>query len=128
MERMKTVLLIFEEKNELDFIAANLVEDEFLVAKASNLKEALLETERIIPDLVVINTPDTEFDLQVFIKTIKTQRLQDVTLLSLIELENYFKTTSKEHFVVKSVRPKLLLSLIRNVMNNEAIDWFPSLV
>ena len=127
MINMKSVLLVFDDSKELEFIEANLTENGFQVFKADNLKDALTLAEKKIPNLIVVNTFDSEFNLQLFSKQIKTERLKNVSLLSLIELENYLKTSSgKEHFVVKPVRPKLLLSLIRSVMHHEEINWLPS--
>ena len=126
MKNMQSVLLVFDDSKELEFIEANLIENGFKILKTDNLKEALIIAERTIPDLIVVNTFNSEFDLQLFTKQIKTERLKNVSLLSLIELEDYLKSSSKEHFVIKPVRPKLLLSLIRSVMNNEGISWLPS--
>ena len=127
MQNMKSVLLIFEDPKELDFIEANLSENGFEIFRSQNLKEALISAEKNIPDLIVVNTFDSESAIQLFSKQIKTERLKKVKLLSLIELENYLKISfGKEHLVVKPVRPKLLLSLIRSVMHNEEINWLPS--
>jgi DNA-binding response OmpR family regulator len=125
-KNMKSVLLVFDESAELDFIDSNLCENGFLVYKSSNLNDALVVAEKKIPNLIVINTFDSEVEINRFTKQIKTERLKNVNLLSLIELEDYLKTSTKEHFVVKPVRPKLLLSLIRSVMNHEEINWFPA--
>ena len=123
---MKSVLLIFEDSKELDFIKANLCENGFQIFTSNNLKDGLINAERNIPNLIVVNTLDSERTIQLFSKQIKTKQLKNVILLSLIELEDYLKASSVEHLVVKPVRPKLLLSLIRNVMNNEEINWLSS--
>ena len=123
---MKRVLLVFDDQKELEFIESNLTENGFQIFKSDNLKEALTMAEKKLPELIVVNTLDTEIDLQTFCKKVKTERLKDVSILSLIELEDYLNTSSKEHFIVKPVRPKLLLSLIRGVMNNEETSWLPS--
>lgn len=124
---MKSVLLVFDDSKELEFIEANLAENGFEVFKSDSLINALTLAEAVIPNLIVVNTFDSEANLQAFSERIKTPLLKNVFLLSLIELENYLKTSfGKEHFVVKPVRPKLLLSLIRSVMNHEEINWLPS--
>ncbi len=124
---MKSVLLVFNDSRELEFIEENLTENGFQVYKSENLKEAFINAEKTIPNLIVINTLDSELAIQLFSRQIKTEKLKATTLLSLIELENYLKTSfGKEHLVVKPVRPKLLLSLIRSVMHNEEINWLPS--
>ncbi|MBL0330700.1 MAG: response regulator transcription factor [Bacteroidetes bacterium] len=126
MESLKSVLLVFDDSKELEFIEEQLVENDFQVYKCNTLNDALVLAERKIPNLIVINTNDSEINIQSFIGKVKTDRLKDSILLSLIELEDFLKVSSKEHFVVKPVRPKLLLSLIRSMMNREKINWLPS--
>ncbi len=126
MNNMKSVLLVFDDSQELDFIEANLLENGFAVYSSNNLKDALLKAEKVIPNLIVVNTIDSESAIQLFSNQIKTERLKNTTLLSLIELEDYLKVSTTEHFVVKPVRPKLLLSLIRSLLHNENINWLPS--
>lgn len=126
MKNMDSVLLVFDDTRELDFIEANLSENGFRVIKSDNLKDALILAEKTFPNLIVVNTFDSESAILLFSSQIKTEPLKDTILLSLIELEDYLKVSSTEHFVVKPVRPKLLLSLIRSVMNNETINWLPS--
>ena len=126
MESLKSVLLVFDDLKELEFIEEQLVENGFQVYKCNTLNDALVLAERKIPNLIVINTNDSEINIQSFIGKVKTDRLKDSILLSLIELEDFLKVSSKEHFVVKPVRPKLLLSLIRSIMNREKINWLPS--
>jgi DNA-binding response OmpR family regulator len=120
---MESVLLVFDDARELDFIGENLAENGFKVLRSVNLNDAFMLAEKTIPNLIVVNTVDSELDFHAFSKKIKIETLKDVTLLSLIELEAYMKTSNTEHIVVKPVRPKLLLSLIRSVMNNEEINW-----
>ena len=54
---------------------------------------------------------------------IKSKNLKQVAIISLVELEDYLNIAAKQHFIVKPVRPKLLLSLIRSIMNNEEMNW-----
>lgn len=126
MENMKSVLLVFDDTRELEFIEANLTESGYQVLTSYNLKEALTIAENNIPNLIVVNTFDSESSIQLFSQQIKTEELKNTSLLSLIELEDYLKASSVEHLVVKPVRPKLLLSLIRGLMNNEKINWLSS--
>lgn len=126
MKKMKRVLLAFDSHEELDFIEANLAENGFQITKTDNLADALVAAEKIIPDLIVVNTMDTEADLQEFSSRVKTERLKDVSILSLIELEDYLNVSNPQHFVIKPVRPKLLLSVIRSIMNHEKVNWLPA--
>lgn len=123
---LKKVLLVFDDPKELDFIKLNLADNGYEVFKAENLIEALLIAERVIPDLVVVNTADSETSVRSFGKQLKADSLKNVILLTLIELEDYLKVSNIEHYVVKPVRPKLLLSLIRSLMKKEEISWLAS--
>lgn len=123
---MKSVLLVFYDQKEIEFIEANLIENGFQVFKSDNLKSALVLAEKKLPDLIVVNTLDSESDILFFSNLIKIQQSKVTTFLTLIELEDYFKTSSKGHFVMKPMRPKLLLSLIRCLMDHEEINWLSS--
>jgi two-component system alkaline phosphatase synthesis response regulator PhoP len=120
---MKNVLLIFDDVKELDFIEHNLFESGFNVSRSSNLKDGLVKASEIIPDLIVVNTIDNPKDINQFSVRLKTEQMKNVLLLCLIELEDYLHFSTKKHFVIKPVRPKLLLSLVRGIMNDEEISW-----
>lgn len=124
---MKSVLLVFNDPKELEFIEANLNENGFQVFKSENLKDALCIAQNTVPDLIVVNTLDTQQDLKLFNEQIKSEALKDVIILSLIQLEDYLNSSSPQHFIIKPVRPKLLLSLIRGIMNNEEMNWLPAM-
>jgi len=121
--KMKKVLLVFDDSKELDFIEFNLSENGYHIFRSTNLKEGLTKASEIVPDLIVTNTLDAPKNIYQFGKQLKTEQMEEVLLLSLIELEDYLDTPTKKHFVVKPVRPKLLLSLIRGILNNEEINW-----
>lgn len=120
---MKNVLLIFDDFKELDFIEHNLFESGFNVSRSSNLTDGLVKASEIIPDLIVVNTIDNPKDINQFSVRLKTEQMKNVLLLCLIELEDYLHFSTKKHFVIKPVRPKLLLSLVRGIMNDEEISW-----
>ena len=126
MENMKSVLLVFDDQRELEFIQAHLSENGFTVNKAEDFKRAAKIAERCIPDLIVVNTCNNESEIQLFSQQLKTKRLKNTSILSLIQLKDYLQTSEKEHFVLKPIRPKILLSLIRGVMNKEELSWCPS--
>ena len=126
MKQMKSVLLVFDDQKELDFIEENLMENGFRITKADTLEAALVTAERMIPDLIVLNTADRESDIKSFEKRVRTERLKNVSVLSLVELEEYLKLSEPQHVVIKPVRPKLLLSIIRGIMNHEEVNWLPA--
>jgi len=120
---MKNVLLIFDDYTEIDFIAFNLAENGYHVFKAMSLKEGLIKAAEIVPELIVVNCLDAPNDIYQFSTRLKTEQMKDVLLLCLIDLADYLYSPTKKHFVVKPVRPKLLLSLIRGILNDEEINW-----
>jgi DNA-binding response OmpR family regulator len=126
-KKMEKVLLVFDDQIIAEFIEKNLEENGFQIYKTDNLKDAVISAEKVIPELIVVNTLDEPIDLHNFSKQVKTQRLNTVPILALVELENYLKTTNKEDLIVKPMKPKLLLSLIRSIMNNEETSWLPAL-
>jgi DNA-binding response OmpR family regulator len=126
MKNMKSVLLVFDDSKELEFMQTNLMENGFQVYTAINLDEALLLALTNIPNLIVVNGNYDESLFQQFAKQLKTESLKKVSLLNLMELGDYLKSNSKTYFVVKLMRPKLLLSLIRSLMHHEKINWLPS--
>jgi DNA-binding response OmpR family regulator len=126
MPDLKRILLIDDDQRELDFISSNLSENGYNIDVSATLKEGSEKIQKEIPDLIVINTSDNESSIRSFMKEVKTERLKDVLILSLIELESYLKLTDPQQYVIKPMRPKLLLSLIRGIMNREAVDWLQS--
>lgn len=124
---MQSVLLIFENSKELEFTEYNLSESGFQVFKALNLKDGLTLAKEIVPDLIVVNTADTSISLLQFNKQLKGLQLKDTLLLCLTELEDYLFASSTKYLVIKPLRPKLLLSLIRGIMNKEEINWLLSI-
>src|SRR6218665_2574142 len=101
MKQMKNVLLVFDDQKELDFIEENLMENGFRITKADTLEAALVTAQRMIADLIVLNTADRESDIKSFEKRVRTERLKKVSVLSLVELEEYLKLSEPQHVVIK---------------------------
>lgn len=127
MKTMKRILLVFDDEREMEFMEANLMESGFEIFKTSDLNDVMGLATKTSPDLIVLNTLDVESAMELFNKNSKTQQLKDTSILSLIELQDYVYVSSQEYFIVKPIRPKLLLSLIRGLMNNEEVSWLPSM-
>jgi DNA-binding response OmpR family regulator len=126
MKTMKRILLVFDDEKEMEFMEANLIENGFEIFKCANLIEVLDLAMKIVPDLIVLNTLDTEFIIELYNKNLKAEQLKNTTILSLIEPKDYLYVSSEEYFILKPIRPKLLLSLIRGLMNHEEIHWLPN--
>jgi DNA-binding response OmpR family regulator len=120
---MKKVLLVFDDAKELDFIDANLNENGFTVIKTETLESALAEAKKNTPDLIVINTINIQNDIDFFEDQLKVVESECSLLVCLNELEDHLNASSQKYLVAKPVRPKVLLSLIRGIMNNEEVNW-----
>ena len=124
---METVLLVFDDVNELAFFESKLSEENVAIVKSNNLAEALVLAESVNPSLVIINTPYNEDNVVEFCKQIKTSHLNNITVLSLVESENYYSSPFIDHLMVRPIRPKLLLSIVRALMKNETVSWMPQI-
>jgi DNA-binding response OmpR family regulator len=127
MKTMKRILLVFDDEKEMSFMEANLKESGFEIFKSSNVKDILDLATHVIPDLIVLNTLDTAFALTLFNTNSKTDSLKNTSVISLIDLKDYLSVSNEEYFIVKPIRPKLLLSLIRGLMNHEKVNWLPDM-
>ncbi len=125
MKTMKRILLVFDDEREMEFMEANLIENGFEIFKSNSLKEVLELAIKTSPDLIVLNTLNMESAVELFNKDFKKEQLKNTSILSLIELKDYLYVSSEEYFIVKPIRPKLLLSLIRGLMNHEEVSWLP---
>ncbi|MDQ3046705.1 MAG: hypothetical protein M3R27_04085 [Bacteroidota bacterium] len=124
---MRSILLVFDDPKESEFMEANLLESGAAVSTTHLLSDALAIAQSSLPELIVINTHDTQQDLKSFYSNVKKDELKHVIVLTMIDLQDYFQFPSKDHVLVKPLRPKLFLSLIRGIMNHEEISWLPAI-
>jgi DNA-binding NtrC family response regulator len=127
MKTMKRILLVFDDEKEMNFMEANLKESGFQIYSSSNVKDILGLATQVIPDLIVLNTLDTAFALAIFNSKLKTEQLKNTIVISMVDPKDYLSISDEEYFIVKPIRPKLLLSLIRGLMNHEAVSWLPNM-
>jgi DNA-binding response OmpR family regulator len=127
MKKMKRILLVFDDEKEMNFMETNLKENGFEIFKSSNVKNILDQATKVIPDLIVLNTLDTEYALALFNTNLKAEQLKNTSIISLIDPKDYLSVSNEEYFIVKPIRPKLLLSLIRGLMNHEKVNWLPDM-
>jgi DNA-binding response OmpR family regulator len=124
---MKRILLVFDDESEMNFMEVNLKESGFEIFKSSTVSDILDLATSVIPDLIVLNTLDTAFALAIFNSNFKSDRLKNTSVISLIDPKDYLTVSNEEYFIVKPIRPKLLLSLIRGLMNHEEVNWLPNM-
>lgn len=125
---MERVLLIYDNIHELNFFQTKLEEENISVYKSDKLSEASLLAETTAPTLIVVNATYCEDDVVEFCKQLKDANShRDVTILSLVETENYYASPYIDHLMVKPIRPKLLLSIIRALIKHENVSWVPEI-
>ena len=127
MKTMKRILLVFDDEREMEFMESNLIENGFEIFRSESLSDLLDLAIKTTPDLIVLNTLDTEAALELFNKNLNKEQLKNTVVLSLIDLKDYLSVSNEEYFIVKPIRPKLLLSLIRGLMNHEEVNWIPAM-
>ncbi|MDF2437374.1 MAG: hypothetical protein K0Q95_1750 [Bacteroidota bacterium] len=121
---MKHILLVFSDLNESEFISTNLHESAYEITCVSNLTQATEAIHNTVPDLIVINdsTPDNEtlkfiiMHEKLNIKSLLITDQKNINLFSTLAVQG-------QNFVTTHFRPKLLLSMIRAIMNEEILDW-----
>lgn len=123
---MEPIVLIFSDPNELRFISENLKENFFEVINTNKLSTALQSIKETNPSLVVISVSDKENEISLFLQELRKLNIKSLSL-SEPGSEELHKNNSRKsgQYVAPPLRPKLLLSLIRGIINEEQIDWLP---
>lgn len=103
MKSTDRILLVFDNKKELDLIELNLTRNGFRILKCSNLSEALTTSKEEVPDLIVVNTSAAEKDVEGFSKTVKMKYLKKTLIPSLVKLEDYLNLQTREHIVIREL-------------------------
>jgi DNA-binding response OmpR family regulator len=123
---MKRILLVFTDLNELGFISDNLNENGFETIKLVDLANAETMLLKTNPDLVVINISTPENELQSFLNKLKTKHISSLLLTDIKNINMYSDHQDQQHhYLLPPLRPKLLLSIIRGIINEEELNWLP---
>jgi hypothetical protein len=103
MKNANRILLIIENIKELDILESNLTQNVFQIVKSLNLKEALVKVKEANPHLIVVNTKDTEEDIELFSKEVKMKYVKKTVLPSRLALEDYISIQTLEHLVIRGL-------------------------
>jgi DNA-binding response OmpR family regulator len=125
-KHMKQILLIFNDLNEAVFISENLKENGYEVVTTSNISTASAMIQEKKPDLVVIDIPGGESDINLFSDELKKKNIKSLLLASSETISRLNQHEDKEHYIVSPLRPKVLLSAIRAIMEKEELNWLPA--
>jgi len=116
------ILLVDDEKDILEFLTYNLEKEGYNVVTADNGKKALEIAKKILPDLIILDVMMPEMDgVSTCIEIKKHPKLSDVLILFLTaRSEEYSElagfNAGADDYVVKPIKPKLLISRIQALL------------
>ena len=116
------ILLVDDEKDILEFLTYNLEKEGYNVVTADNGKKALEIAKKILPDLIILDVMMPEMDgVSTCIEIKKNPKLNDVLILFLTaRSEEYSElagfNAGADDYVVKPIKPKLLISRIQALL------------
>jgi DNA-binding response OmpR family regulator len=123
---MKRILLVFNDKNELGFISDNLDNNGYEIIGTSDLETASLIIRELPPELAVINTSSPVEDTILFLKELQKINARALLLSDPKNFSHFQSVCNPEtDNIIIPLRPKLVLSVIRGIMNKEKLDWVP---
>jgi DNA-binding response OmpR family regulator len=124
---MKRILLIYSDPDESAFIADNLKENGVEVKITRNFQEARVELVNQNVDLAVINLDEDPQKTIQFLSELKKSTIKSLLVSDSHDLKTFNDLKqSGHHFVIIALRPKLILSIIRGIMNKEELNWLPA--
>ncbi len=129
---VKRMVLIFDNKRELDFIVFKLKEIGIMTYSSDEIINGINKIKDLKPQMVVINMGidgDISVGINEEIKKISKEEMKvlHIVIPQKIKSENVVPVlcnNENEFYISKPIRPKLLLSVIKNIINDEDINWF----
>ena len=121
------ILLVDDEKDILEFLTYNLEKEGYNVVTADNGKKALEIAKKILPDLIILDVMMPEMDgVSTCIEIKKHPKLSDVLILFLTaRSEEYSELAGfdagADDYVVKPIKPRLLISRIQALLRRKKI-------
>ena len=143
--QMKTILIVDDEQDILEFVSYNLKQEGFRVHTATNGKIAIELAKQLHPDVILLDVMMPEMDGIATCEEIrKTPGIRD-TLIAMLSArsESYTQIAGLEagadDYMVKPIRPKLLVSRVKALLKrpdhsksvedskNQSFRWFGDL-
>ncbi len=100
---MMRILFVSDNTKWFELIEKELTWNGFQSIKSPNLKDALKKAKGIVPDLIVVNTVDTEQEIGVFCTKIKMKYHRRKLITGFIGLDDYLKMETPEHIVIRGL-------------------------
>ena len=130
----KSILLIFDNNKESEFITSNLMENGITVYNTDNIVDGLKKAKSVNPQMIVVDTENNKSEMEMFNEEVKDSIDKNILSLNIVNVKSNKKNSgenkkisSTQHYISQPVRPKLLLTIIRNIMYGEDLKWFPDL-
>ncbi len=100
---MNRILLVSDNSNGFEQIERELSWNGIQSIKYNSLKDAFNKAKSSAPDLIVVNTLDTEQEIGVFSTKIKMKYHRRKLITGFIGLEDYLKMQTPEHIVIRGL-------------------------
>ena len=119
MSDNKTVLVVDDESDILEFLKYNLEKEGFIVATAENGKEALEIAYKVKPQLIILDIMMPEMDGVEVCRQLRSDKVFDQTIISFLTArdEDYSQIAALDvggdDYITKPIRPRLLISRVK---------------
>jgi two-component system alkaline phosphatase synthesis response regulator PhoP len=116
------ILVVDDEPDILEFLSYNLKKEGFAISTANNGKDAILETQRLEPHLVLLDVMMPEMDGIETCEKLRGNALNDNMLIVFLtaRAEDYSQiagfAAGADDYITKPVRPKVLISRINALL------------
>jgi len=118
----KTILVVDDEQDIVEFISYNLEKEGFNVASANNGKQALEQTLKLHPDLILLDVMMPEMDGIETCEEIRKNPEVSNTVIAMLtaRAESYSQIAGfdagADDYIIKPIRPKVLVSRIKALL------------
>ena len=118
----KKILLVDDEPDLVDIVSYELRAEGYIVAKARNGKDAMLQIKVGLPDMIILDINMPEMDGVDFFAKLKgnkaTQKIPILIFTASGNLEQHFKTLKVEGFISKPFKMEEVLEKVKTILAN----------
>ena len=124
----RTILLVDDEEDILEFLSYNLIKAGYHVLKASDGKSGLEIAKEHVPDLILLDVMMPEMDGITVCEQLRSIDSLDSTFIVFLTArsEEYSElagfTSGADDYVTKPIKPRLLISRIEAILRRSKID------
>lgn len=116
------ILIVDDEPDILEFLSYNLKKENFLVEVCSNGKDAIILSEKFIPNLILLDVMMPEIDGIETCTELRKNKKLDNTIISFLTArsEDYSQIAGfdagADDYITKPIKPKVLISRIKALL------------